>query len=100
MEKEVLGDDAKKLIADYANKIGRCLHRSVKEILNAGVYAAEAVKKIPKGRKLLAKSLLVSDATLSKWVQIGKDTRLRKNIENLPPSYSTLYAISKLRTRN
>jgi hypothetical protein len=96
MDKKTPSEKVRKLIADYAAKISSSWCRSVEEILKAGAYAAEAVKKAPEGRKLLLEKLKMQESTFSKLVQIGDNRQLPKIIKHLPPSFSTIYLISQL----
>jgi hypothetical protein len=86
-----------KLIEEFASKIKASTSRSVQEILKRGAYCVQAEKQLsPEGNETLLKKLPFGASERSKYLRIGRDGRLPKNIKQLPPSFSTIYLISLL----
>jgi hypothetical protein len=69
----------------------------VNEILKRGNYCVQAREQLStKGYSALLKKLPFGEADFSKYMRIGKDDRLSKIAELLPPSFSSIYLISRL----
>ena len=87
------------LVSNYARQIGQNWQRGVDAFLNIARLCAEASARLTTAQKSkLVTSLPFGEATFSKFVKIGTDTRLKRSeIQKLlPPHYTTMYAITLL----
>lgn len=83
----------------FVGEIGARWHKMTDGILDVASLCVEAMRTLcPEDRKALHGRLRFSKGTISKLVKIGNDERLRPDYvrKRLPPSYTTIYAISGL----
>lgn len=92
----------KKSLTSYAQKIGAAWHRAAESIIEVGCMLNEAEDKLgPPGfrelRKQLQNDKVMSGATISKLKIIAQNALLTapKRVQLLPPSYETLYNLSR-----
>jgi hypothetical protein len=86
-------------VASYVRDMNQNWQRGVDAFMNVGRLCAEANARLTAADKLeLLPNLLFGEATFSKFVRIGTDTRLQTpEIQRLlPPHYTTIYAVTLL----
>jgi len=86
-------------VACYVRDINQNWRRGVDTFMNVGRLCAEANARLTTAEKSeLMPNLLFGEATFSKFVRIGTDTRLQTpEIQRLlPPHYTTMYAVALL----
>jgi hypothetical protein len=87
------------LVANYVSEIGGNWQRGVDAFMNIARLCAQASEQLTVAqRSELMPELPFGEATFSKFVQIGTDTRLNApEVQRLlPPHYTTTYAVTLL----
>ena len=88
-----------KPVTEWAAQINAEWRKSVEGIINTGRLISQALEEIQHGEKEAFYSLLpFSEQTAKKLRQIGEDKRIsdRAHVRDLPPSWGTLYELSRL----
>jgi hypothetical protein len=98
-EDSPISAEEEKVVEEFASRISTSWFRSVKQIYMTGSECAEAQGRLgPKARRALLNKLPFGASTFSKLVQIGNDHRIPKIIKHLPPSFTSIYCITRLST--
>jgi hypothetical protein len=88
-------------VADWAGRIASAWQRSVSSIFEAGRLIADAKAALPHGAftAMIESDLPFGARTAQMLMRIGEDARLSnpKHVSLLPPSWGTLYELTKLK---
>ena len=87
----------KNMIDDYASKITQKWRNSVESIIDTGKLLLESSQNLsPKEFQTLVEQLPMSFTTIQKLISIGQNNYLEKQVNHLPPHWTTIYEISTL----
>ena len=85
------------LVKNYLSKITDAWKSSVEKIFEAAQLLAEAEQKLETLEWMeLVSALPITQSTVVKLISIGNNKFLHKNVQYLPPHWTTIYEISTM----